>query len=72
MTSRQISETFRLYNGGADYVIMPHFLGGEYTSELIEKFKGNKKEYASEKNKHIKELKERLKEGQKHPDIDKG
>ena len=51
---------------------MPHFLGGEYTSELIEKFKENKKEYASEKNKHIKELKERLKEGQKHPDIDKG
>jgi len=72
LTSRQISETFRLYNSGADYVIMPHFLGGEYTSELIEKFKENKKEYASEKNKHIKELKERLKEGQKHPDIDKG
>ena len=51
---------------------MPHFLGGEHTARIIERFKDNKKEYESEKKHHIKELKERLKEGHKHPDVDKG
>ncbi len=72
LTSRQISETFKLYEEGADYVIMPHFLGGEYTSNLIEELKEDKKAYVNEKKKHIKELKERLKEGQKHPYVEKG
>lgn len=71
VTARQISDTFKLYDAGADYVIMPHFLGGEHTAKIIEKFKGNKKLYELEKKHHIKELKERLKEGHKHPDVDK-
>ncbi|MEK6873265.1 MAG: cation:proton antiporter [Nanoarchaeota archaeon] len=72
VTARQISDAFKLYDSGADYVIMPHFLGGEHTARIIERFKDNKKEYEAEKKHHIKELKERLKEGHKHPDIDKG
>ena len=72
VTARQISDTFKLYDAGADYVIMPHFLGGEYTSSIIEEFKDNKKKYEDEKKKQLKELRERIKEGQKHPDVDKG
>ncbi len=71
VTARQISDTFKLYDAGADYVIMPHFLGGEYTSSIIEEFKDNKKKYEDEKKKQLKELRERIKEGQKHPDVDK-
>lgn len=67
VTSRQISETFNLYKAGADYVILPHFLGGEYTAKIIENLKENKKKYKKEKEKQIKELKERLKEGHEHP-----
>lgn len=71
VTGRQISEVFELYRAGADYVILPHFLGGEYTSNIIEKFKDNKKLYLKEKKKHIMNLRERLKEGQEHPKIEK-
>ena len=71
VTARQISDTFDLYKGGADYVILPHFLGGEYTARLIEKAKENKKEYEIEKHKQLSELKERLKEGHEHPRIEK-
>ena len=59
VTARQISDTFKLYDAGADYVIMPHFLGGEYTSSIIEEFKDNKKKYEDEKKKQLKELRER-------------
>ncbi|MEM3113071.1 MAG: cation:proton antiporter [Candidatus Pacearchaeota archaeon] len=71
VTARQISDTFSLYNAGADYVIMPHFSGGEYTSSIIEKFMENKKGYESEKKRQTKELRERIMEGQKHPDVQK-
>src|SRR3989344_261525 len=71
VTARQISDTYDLYKAGANYVILPHFLGGEYTARLIEKAKENKKEYEIEKNKQLSELKERLKEGQEHPKTEK-
>ncbi len=71
VTARQISEAFELYNSGADYVILPHFLGGEYTAQLIQKSETNKKRYKAEKFKHIKELKERLKEKHEHPKVER-
>ena len=71
VTGRQISEAFDLYKAGADYVIMPHFLGGEYTSEIIERAGDNKIEYEIEKARHLADLKDRLKEGQEHPHVDK-
>jgi Kef-type K+ transport system membrane component KefB len=71
VTARQISETFELYKAGADYVILPHFLGGEYTAQLIENAGINKQKYKKEKEKQIKDLKERLGEGQEHPEIER-
>lgn len=67
LTARQIQDAIELYEAGADYVIMPHFLGGEYTANIIEKSKANRKLYEIEKNKELKQLKERLKEGHDHP-----
>ena len=45
-----------LYASGADYVIVPHHLGGEYAAHMIAKFKTNKKEYGKIRKKHIGEL----------------
>ncbi len=72
LTARQIEDAIGLYNSGADYVILPHFLGGEYTSKLIEKNREDKEKYKIEKKKELENLKERLKQGHKHPRVEKG
>lgn len=68
LTGRQIKETLELYKDGADYVIMPHFLGGEYVSKLIKQAKKDKKLYKKEKDREIKLLKERIDEGHEYPE----
>lgn len=71
LTGRQIDEAFELYKAGASYVILPHFLGGEYTSRLIETAKSNKSEYEKEKKREMEILKERILRGHEHPRIDR-
>lgn len=71
LTARQIEDALELYDLGADYVILPHFLGGEYTADLISRAKKDSKVYALERKNEIKMLKERLGLGQDHPKIDK-
>ncbi len=71
LTGRQIKDAYELYNNGASYVILPHFLGGEYTSKLIETAKNSKKYYQKEKKKELKLLKERTKRNQEHPLIER-
>lgn len=71
LTSRQISDALELYNYGADYVILPHFLGGEYVSKMIESFKNKKQDYKEERKKGLKMLRERLKLGHEHPEVEK-
>ncbi|PJE81581.1 sodium:proton exchanger [Candidatus Pacearchaeota archaeon CG10_big_fil_rev_8_21_14_0_10_32_42] len=71
LTSRQISDALELYDSGADYVILPHFLGGEYVSKIIEDSKDLRKNYEKEKRKELKILKERLKRGHQHPEVEK-
>ncbi len=72
LTARQIKDALELYDAGADYVILPHFLGGEYTAKLIENARKNDKVYQKEKSKELKLLKERLKKGQNHPRVERG
>jgi len=71
LTGRQIEDALELYDAGANYVILPHFLGGEYTAKLIETAKNNDKIYQKERRKELKILKERLSRGHKHPKIEK-
>lgn len=71
LTSRQINDAFDLYKQGAAYVILPHFLGGEYTSKLIETAKTDKRKYEREKKKEIEILKKRVRMGHRHPDVEK-
>ncbi len=60
VTAEQIFETYKLYDSGANYVILPHIIGGEYGAKIIEKAKENKKVYEIEKNKQLIELKKRI------------
>jgi len=59
LTANQINEALELYDLGADYVVLPHFLGGEHISLLIEDFAEDFNKVIKHKINHIKELKER-------------
>ena len=67
VTSSQVESALNLYDAGADYVILPHFLGGEHVSLLIEDFTDDIKKIITTKINHIKELKKRRSLGHEHP-----
>ncbi len=71
MRAHTIGAALELYQKGADYVLTPHFVGGDYLGKLIKDFKVDEKEYAKEGKRHIKNLKERLREGHKHPHVER-
>jgi len=67
VTASSVEKALRLYDEGADYVILPHFLGGEHVSLLIERCKDNADKIIKNKAKHINELKQRQVMGHEHP-----
>jgi Kef-type K+ transport system membrane component KefB len=68
-TAHKIKDALDLYKQGADYIIMPHFLGGEYVANILEKNRFNREYYLNLKEKAIYELQERTKLGQEHPNF---
>jgi len=64
-----IDDALELYKKGANYVLTPHFLGGEYVSKMIIDLKTDEKGYELEKEKHIKMLKEAARKGEEHPRV---
>ena len=71
VVSHNIDEADILYNKGATYVIMPHFLGGEYASIMISEHKLNLNKFLKERKKHIKYLKAKKELGHEHPNAEK-
>jgi Kef-type K+ transport system membrane component KefB len=69
--ANQIDDALELYKVGADYVLTPHFLGGEYVSNMIKDFGASSLDYKVEKEKHLKMLHERKNLGQRHPDVER-
>ena len=67
VTANDIEEALDLYDQGADYVVLPHFLGGEHVSHLITKVRKRKVNLREEKKHHIFHLKKRKEHGHKHP-----
>ena len=67
VTAAEIEDALGLYTGGADYVIMPHFLGGEHVAGMITEFRKRKLNLEEEKKEHIKHLKDRKDIGHEHP-----
>ena len=67
VTASDVDESLKLYDAGANYVILPHFLGGEHAAHLIDKHRRKKIDLKAERKKHIAHLKERKKIGHAHP-----
>ncbi len=66
VTSNQVDAALKLYDFGANYVILPHFLGGEHVALLLEKF-NHLPSVMQHKFEHMKELHRRKLLGHEHP-----
>ena len=60
-TSEQVTDALDLYKAGADYVVVPHLLGGDHISEKLKKHKDSFFMFKREGQDQFKELKKRLK-----------
>jgi Trk K+ transport system NAD-binding subunit len=71
LRAHTIEEAMKLYDEGADYVVTPHFLGGEYLARMIYENKTDEEKYSKERKRHIENLLKRASLGHKHPEIEK-
>ena len=63
VVSHSIDEARELYEKGATYVIMPHFLGGFYASKMINEYGLDHKKFMNERKNHMKDLDLKKKKG---------
>ena len=71
LRAHTIEDALKLYKAGANYVLTPHFLGGEYVAKMIAHSKSKDDSYIKEKERHIEMLKEILEKGQDHPHVER-
>jgi len=71
LRAHAIEDALKLYENGANYVLTPHFLGGEYVAKMIRHTKIGDKDYKEEREKHMKMLKQILSKGINHPEVEK-
>lgn len=57
--AQNVDESNKLYKTGADYVIMPHYLGANLAATMIQKFGFNRIKYKNERIRHKSYLKRR-------------
>ena len=69
VTANKVDEALSLYDVGADYVILPHFLGGNHVSLLLEDVTNDIMKLVDNKVQHIEELKHRKHIGHEHPKL---
>lgn len=67
VTSHDIDEALRLYKRGADFVIMPHFLGGTFMVDTLKRTTTDGAYFKGVKERALRELRARQKEGHEHP-----
>lgn len=56
MIGQNIKNTEELYENGATYVVMPHYLGAQHATRLIKRIGIDKREFLNEREKHIEKL----------------
>ncbi len=59
VVSNQLHDSLKLYEAGASYVIMPHFIAGSHTSMMIEEFMFSINKFLREKAMHLSHLEKR-------------
>jgi Kef-type K+ transport system membrane component KefB/Trk K+ transport system NAD-binding subunit len=67
VTAHQLNEAKALYDHGATYVLMPHFLGGEYSASLINEHEFDVERFLELGKRHIAHLETRSRLGHEHP-----
>lgn len=67
MIAHTINDALTLYDSGVDYVILPHFLGGQYAADIIVKMGTDRRRFATLKDKHLNYLQEKIALGHNHP-----
>jgi len=67
VTAHKIDQALELYKSGADYVILPHFLGGDMVSSMLPEFESNNLESTMLKYRHIADLIDMKNVGCGHP-----
>lgn len=65
--AHQVEHALSFYEQGVDYVIMPHFLGGQYAAQLMIDLDGKHAGYAKLKDDHMRLLRVRINDGHDHP-----
>lgn len=69
VVSHKIQDALKHYENGINYVILPHFLGGQYASKIVMDIHDNPEHRQDIKEKHIKSLHDRLSYGHEHPKV---
>jgi len=59
VTAQTIQETIKLYESGASYVIVPHFLGANHASKMIKRFKFDYDKFKKQKDQHLRYIEKR-------------
>lgn len=59
LVSNQIHEAIKLYEQGADYVILPHYIGVDHTSLMLEEYGFDIQKFMENKKTLVHELKHR-------------
>jgi hypothetical protein len=72
VVAHQIAHALELYKAGADYVILPHFLGASHAATMLRKFTKEALDLQHVRGKHIKHLESRLLQGHEHPEVERG
>ncbi|MFH1990265.1 MAG: cation:proton antiporter family protein [Patescibacteria group bacterium] len=69
VVAHNIKDALNLYEKGATYVIMPHFLGGKYASFLAENFDFDAEKFSQLRKEHLTYISLRSSLGHDHPVI---
>jgi len=70
VTAEDVDSALTLYDRGADYVVLPHFLGGDHVSLMMEEYHDDITKLVRNKLRHIGDLKRRRKMGHDHSSHD--
>jgi Kef-type K+ transport system membrane component KefB len=68
VVAHKVGDALGHYQEGVDYVILPHFLGGEYAAKLSIELQEDRSKVPPTREQHIEALQLRIKIGHEHPE----
>lgn len=67
LVSHRVEDALELYEAGASYVVLPHFLGGDHAALMVREYGADLNQFLEEQAEHIEELQRRKELGHEHP-----